>query len=109
MKGKMKLMDTFKKLVGFGVRYTPIAFGFIVGIMTVYRFEKMVDGILGIVTVFFIYLLFLPEKTYIFKRGPMQDIDRQIIKYSIVDFFIALITYWSLQHATDAIIAIFKL
>jgi hypothetical protein len=105
----MKIIDISKKIAAFVIRYIPIALGFIVGIVTVYRFEKIVDGILGIVTVFFIYLLFLPEKIYVFKRAPMQIIDQQIIKYSAADFFIALITYWSLQHATDAILTIIKL
>ena len=105
----MKIINFLKKIAGFVVRYTPIALGFIVGIVTIYRFEKIVDGILGVVTVFFIYLLFLPEKIYIFKRAPMQVIDQQIIKYSAADFFLALISYWSVQHAIDAILATLKL
>lgn len=105
----MKLMDTLNRLGRFAIRYIPIALGIFVGILTNYRFQNIVDGILGVVTILFIYLLFLPEKIYIFKRPAMYYADKSDIKYSITDFLLAIISYWSIQRAVDAVLGMLAL
>jgi hypothetical protein len=109
MRDKMKTNRILKKITGFAVSYVPIALGFVVGVVTIYRFEKLIDGILGVATIFFIYLLFSPEKISIFKRAPMQVADEQIIKYSAADFFLAIIVYWSAHRVIDTIFGIIKI
>lgn len=100
----MKILESIRKIAGFVIRYIPIALGFIVGALTNYQLHTIVDGVLGTFIVFFIYLLFLPEKIAYFKRQVMNYAEKKDIKYSIADFFLAIICYWSVQRVIDAIL-----
>lgn len=63
----MQTLESLKIVIRFVIRYIPIALGFVFGILTNLQYEKIIDGILGAFTVFFIYLLFLPEKITLLK------------------------------------------
>jgi len=76
--------------------------GAYVGAITVYRYEILVRGILGIATLYLIYLLFVPLKNFVGKLTGIQVEFPRDIKYIVAGFFLSIIMYWSGQNFLDS-------
>ncbi len=86
-----------------------VILGTYIGFITVYRYKTIVRGILGFSTLYLVYLLLAPPKTFQSKLAGIQIEFPNDIKYAFVPFLLSIIVYWSTQHFLDAVIYYLKM
>ena len=104
----MKIKTSTNNLIFFVTLIITVAAGVYIGIVTIYRYEIMVKGILGITTLYLIQLLFVPPKNFVSKLNGIQVEFPRDIKYIVLGFFLSVIMYWSGQSFLDTLVYYLK-
>ena len=100
----MKTKTSLKNKIFFIMLIVAIISGMYIGIATVYRYEIIVRGILGLATFYLIHLLFVPPKNFVSKPIGIQVEFPRDLKYIASGFFLSIIMYWSGQHLLDVVL-----
>ncbi len=71
---------------------------------TIYQYEIIIKGLLGLATLYLTHSLFFPPKNFVINSVNMNIEFPKDAKYIIVGFFLTMTTYWSAQHLLDTIL-----
>ena len=72
-----------------------------------YSNQVLTDGILGITTLLFIYLLFNPLKDFVLPATGIRAEFPRDFKYIFTGFFISVVGYCSLRHVVELTLFIY--
>jgi hypothetical protein len=100
----MKIKTPLKKTIFFIALIVAVSSGVYIGIATVYRYEVIVKGILGLANLYLIQLLFVPPKNFVSKSIGIQVEFPRDFQYIASAFFLSTIMYWSGQNLLDTIL-----
>jgi hypothetical protein len=89
-----------RKLYTFLVVAATVA-GTYVGVVTIYKNEVVVNGVLGGATLILIHLLFFPPKAFLINKTVELPRD---LKFIPVSFSLSMIVVWSFGHLSRLII-----
>ncbi len=102
----MKSTISFDKLILFVAAIFISLLGVYIGLTTIWKYELIVRGLLGVSTIYLIRLLFSPPKNFFDK--PLDIAIRSFtgIKYILVDLVLSIVLCWATYYAVNLAISL---